>query len=232
MGGTGVNFLVQSQGGAKSQRITYSHPTSNLKFTVYPMAHLGSPHFYEKITQDLELFSYALLEGVTWRRNGKGGPLYDWAASSLGLVTQRNALKLPDHVKRLNIDMPSSLFRRRFLRLPLPQRLLLYSVRPLGWILAKFFHEGFLARRLVETSGRREKYRSPLRRLIRNRRDKHICKELRRFFKLHADVEKETRAAIIFGAGHMAAIHHCLRELGYEPKTKKWLKVFSVEEIA
>ena len=64
-----------------------SHPDHDLKITLYPVFHIGSPAFYAALSDDLERFQVFLLEGVRWWR--RRGSLYDLAARNLGLVSRR-----------------------------------------------------------------------------------------------------------------------------------------------
>lgn len=132
-----MQFIRSGSGGAKSCRVTWSHPAVRLKITLFPMAHLASSSFYQRVRRELEPFDYILYEGVSWRAAPTGHRLYDLAARSFKLAAQEEALRWPAKGVRINIDMPYPEFRTRFKALPLYQRLLLTFLRPLMWAISK-----------------------------------------------------------------------------------------------
>jgi len=188
------------------------------------MVHLASLQFYEEISKDLGRFDYILYEGVSWRRDGKGKPLYDWAAKNLGLVTQRKFLKFPDLVTKINIDMPPPEFRERFLNLSITYRFIFRMLRPLLWLITKFSaaKEYMINSMTTKEAKKYSKSYTQMDDLILRDRDEHICSELRKFTSRHFNTMDKTYTAVVFGAKHMVSISHCLRELGFKPKTKKW----------
>lgn len=188
------------------------------------MVHLASLQFYEKISEDLCRFDYILYEGVTWRKDGKGKPLYDWAAKNLGLVTQRKFLKFPDSVIKINIDMPSPEFRERFLNLSIMYRIMFRMLRPLLWLVTRSTsaREYIISSVTVKEAKKYSECDTVIDELILRDRDEHVCNELRTFTRTNFNTTDRIYAAIVFGARHMVSISHCLRELGFEPKTKRW----------
>jgi hypothetical protein len=188
------------------------------------MLHLASAQFYREISQDLERFQYVLHEGATWRKYSRKGSLYDWAATNLGLVTQRNSLKYPDHCIRINIDLPGEEFRDGFKRLPLRYKLLMTFLRPLLWAatVVPATREYLSANSTVSEAREDEGNETALKDLILNQRDDHICRELEEFVEANSCTPNTTFVAVIFGAKHMVAISRCLRGLGYHPTTRRW----------
>lgn len=61
-------------------RTTMFHPDHDLKVTLYPVFHVGSPAFYKALSDDLLRFHVFLLEGIRWR--GWRGPVYDLVAGN------------------------------------------------------------------------------------------------------------------------------------------------------
>ena len=70
--------------------------------------------------------------------------------------------------------------------------------------------------------------KSPLDRLMVDVRDRVIVENIRAFYEHHGQQPKRVWAAIVFGAGHMGAIGHCLSELGFKPGTRRWFTVLQV----
>ena len=208
-----------------------SNPDTDLKFTLFPMIHVGSPLFYREVGKDLERFQFVLYEGTTWRKDGKARPMYDWAAKNLGLVTQ-HALRFPETATCINIDMPADEFRARFLRSPIYIRLLLPLLRPLFWLLTFFpsFREYGLTSIVVREARKYGSSGGPRDRLILDRRDAHITGRIREFVAERRDAPDDTFVAVVFGAGHMIAISRCLRDLGFHPTSKRWFDVMRLKE--
>jgi hypothetical protein len=113
-------------------RTTMAHPDHDLRVTLYPIFHIGSPSFYAALSEDLVRFRIFLLEGVRWRWKTQ---LYDLAAQNLGLVTQRTHLHLPDGSERVPLDMSVQEFNREAGLLPVGWRLLLRLLRPILWVM-------------------------------------------------------------------------------------------------
>jgi len=199
------------------------------------MLHVASREFYELLSEELRGYSFILNEGVSWRR-GRPRPLYEGLAASLGLVAQARALRYPEEVPRINIDLPAEQFRRELGRLPLGQRLLLHGLRPLlGWLSRRpHFRQDFLTWLLSRERGLRRTSPttpSPLERLLGETRDRHIEGQLREFFEQHAHPPAPTRTAVVFGARHMGGIARCLRTLDFTPERERWMPVLSFAEL-
>ncbi len=228
-----MRFIKKWNRGAKSCRITYNHPDSRTKYTLYPMIHMASASFYKKISDDLNRFDFILYEGVTWRKNNKKHPMYDWAAKSLGLVTQKDHLKMPKDIRSINIDMPSDEFREEFIKKPLFWKLPFILIRPLFWLIVKITGSkrkvlSYIVPDNIYTDNSLEE--TPIGELIVTERDKCIVNNLINFNDEHKTADETIYIAVIFGAKHMIAINRCLRGLGFTPKTKKWFELICPQE--
>jgi hypothetical protein len=191
------------------------------------MVHIASEEFYQRVSDELRRCKYVLTEGVSWRKDRRRQRLYDLAARNLGLAAQEDALHYPETAERIHIDMPRPEFRRRFSRIPLRYRLLLIFLRPLLWVLTKLpeLRNMLLTHMVVKDSqSYRKKSSTPLKKLILDERDRAIVANMEEFYERSGSHDETTYAAIVFGAGHMNAISHCLRELGFRPGTRKWLE--------
>ena len=161
-------------------RTTMAHPDHDLKITLYPMFHVGSPAFYGALSEDLSRFRVFLLEGVRYR--GWRRPLYDLIARNMGVVTQSDRLILPDGSERVPLDMTAEEFARDARELPIGWRLALRFLRPLLWLLTATA----AGRDARWTSWGRRRSRSeddderPLMELILTKRDRVMSESLRR----------------------------------------------------
>ena len=57
--------------------MTWNNAETKLKFTTYPMIHIGDLHYYERTAAEIGRCQYVLLEGVSWRLGNKRRPLWD-----------------------------------------------------------------------------------------------------------------------------------------------------------
>ncbi len=176
-------------------RTTMSHPDHGLRVTLYPLFHVGSPSFYAALSEDLGRFRVFLLEGVRWR--GWRGPLYDLAARNLGLVTQREHLRLPSDAERLPLDMSEPEFKQEAGALPIHWRVLLWLLRPILWAVTSTE----AGRHSVWDSFSKESY-------VRGVRD--VDGPMEKLIKQGSPV------AVVAGAGHMPALYLTLRDCGFE----------------
>ena len=203
-----------------------SHPDHDLKITLYPVFHIGSPAFYAALSDDLARFQVFLLEGVRWWR--RRGSLYDLAARNLGLVTQTEHLRLPPDAERLPLDMDARAFARAARALPIGSRLFLNFLRPLFWAVT-FTEDG---RHLMwDTISKESHVRSrqaretPLQQLIKSKRDRAMSDKLRLFVQDPARIRAGRPAAVVAGAAHMPALYETLRDCGFQKGSVRWFEV-------
>jgi hypothetical protein len=213
-------------------RTTMTHPDHGLRVTLYPVFHIGSSSFYRALSEDLGRFRVFLLEGV--RMRGWRGPLYDLAARNLGLVTQREHLRLPSDAERLPLDMTEAEFTQQARTLPIYWRLFLWLLRPILW--AVTFTEG--GRHRVWDSFSKESYvrgirnvDGPLDRLIKTKRDLAMCDRLRQFVEDPTRLRQAAPLAVVAGAAHMPALYVTLRDCGFEKGSVRWFEVLEGLEV-
>ncbi len=227
-----MQFIKKWRRGAESCRITWNHADIKLKFVLYPMVHIASAAFYERISEDLKRCDFILYEGVDWRKSKRRHHLYDLAARNLGLAAQENKLIFPQNAKAVNIDMPSQEFRTRFEHIPFRYRLLLLFLRPILWGITKVpAIKAEIKKHLIVWNDHRHVYNEEdeLEKLICTERDKCIVTNIDHFFHDHIHCEKTSFVAVVFGAAHMPAISHCLRRLGFRPGTRKWIEMVHID---
>jgi hypothetical protein len=203
-----------------------SHPDHGLRVTLYPVFHIGSPHFYAALSEDLSRFRVFLLEGVWWR--GRKGPLYDLVARNLGLVTQRDSLHLPPDAERLRLDMTEPEFTREASALPLRWRVYLTLLRPIFWAVTltetgrhhmwDSFSKESHVRRIRNVNG-------PFDELIQTKRDRAMTDRLREVVRDSIRIQQGSPIAVVAGAAHMPALYRTLRDCGFEKGSVRWFEV-------
>jgi hypothetical protein len=207
-------------------RTVMRHPDHDLRITLYPMFHIGSPAFYDALSDDLRRFQVFLLEGVRWK--GLRGPLYDLAARNVGLVSQRERLRLPEGAERLSLDMSEVEFTREAGALRLHWRLLLRFLRPVLWavtLTASGRHAVWDAISKEKYARRRQAADTPLEQLIKDKRDRRMCDVLRAVAQDPVRIRVAHPIAVVGGAAHMPALYLTLRSCGYEEGSVRWFEV-------
>jgi hypothetical protein len=207
-------------------RTTMFHPDHDLKVTLYPVFHVGSPAFYKALSDDLVRFHVFLLEGIRWR--GWRGPVYDLVAGNLGLVTQREHLVIPAGSEQLRLDMTEAEFEGAARMLPIRWRLPLRLLRPLLWGVTRTEVGRHMAWDKFSKSSHLNALRdvtTPLDELIKTKRDQAMSDELRRFVEDPARVRDGSGVAVVAGAAHMPALYLTLRDCGYQKGTVRWFEV-------
>jgi len=207
-------------------RTTMSHAEHELRVSLYPVFHIGSAAFYSALSEDLGRFRVFLLEGVRWR--GWKGPLYDLAARNLGLVAQEQHLRLPIGSERLALDMSEAEFTREARALPPQWRALLWFLRPVLWAVTATE----IGRQSIWDSFSRASYirdlrdpESPLKELIKTKRDRVMSEKLRAFVQDPARTQQGGLVAVVAGAAHMPVLYRTLRDCGFEKGTVRWFEV-------
>ena len=230
-----MQFLRSDNHHVDSCWITWNHPETRMKVTIYPMLHIGHEGFYRRVSEELLRCDYVLHEGVTWRTGDRRRPLYDLVARNLGVAAQESVLSIPDSAKRVNLDMPRAEFRQRLFRLPLRYVATIMFLRPILWLLTlppplrqQFIQHGLLGkhRRLAVNET------TPLEELIVTARDRRIVESLQSFYHSHGYSRETIFTGVVFGAGHMPAICAGLRALGFRAATRRWVEVYRRAEIA
>jgi hypothetical protein len=207
-------------------RTTMSHPEHELRVTLYPVFHIGSPAFYAALSEDLARFRVFLLEGLRWRRSRAS--VYGLAARNLGLVAQFDQLRLPPGAERLPMDMDAAAFAAAVRDLPVSSRLMLRFLRPVLWAATlteagrHLVWDGLSKERHVRSLQEQE---PPVMQLVRSKRDRVMADRLRRFVEDPARIAKGEPVAVIAGAGHMPALYATLRDCGFQKGSVRWFEV-------
>jgi hypothetical protein len=212
-------------------RTTMAHPDHDLKITLYPVFHIGSPAFYATLSDDLRRFRLFLLEGVRFRGRR---PLYDLIARNLGVVTQRSHLRLPEGSECLSLDMTEAEFKREVRELPIQWYLVLWFLRPLLWAFTATasgrdaMWRSFGARRRSRANDDAEE---PLTTLIKTKRDRVMSELLRKFACDEQRIKAAVPAAVIVGASHAPVLYATLRACGYRKGNVRWFEVLEGLDI-
>jgi hypothetical protein len=228
-----MQIIEVSAGGVRSAVITLRREATPMRLVLFPMAHLGTPDFYQGVAARAGACDLVVAEG---------------AGKSLVTRALTLAYRLPGRSRRLDLvvqridfdrlavpviraDITVEQFRRRWRAIPVLQRLAVWCAVPLFavglWL--------FGTRRLIGSYMSRDdkpRRRDPadgrfgqLHELLVHHRDELLLDALASIHEAHR--AEPVEVAVVYGAGHMPAVTHGMRDrYGYRAQTAEWLTIF------
>jgi hypothetical protein len=217
--------------GVRSAVLRCIRAATPLRFTIYPMIHLGEPAFYADISRRLRDHDLIVAEGIQGADRSVRNltRAYRLAGGDrLGLVEQTRKV-VEVGVPVLWADMTGEDFGRRWREVPLAERAVAAGAAPLAGIYLRLFgSREFLARHLrVDDDTAIDSWRpdSGLDRLVCDRREALLVSALE-------DIDTQRRdepidVAIVYGAAHVLPVVRYLKAaLGYVVRAAEWVRVF------
>lgn len=227
--------IVEVTGYAiRSAVITMRRKETPLEFVIFPMLHVASPTFYSQVRLRLRECDLIVLEGIRGKSAGVSALTlaYRFAPRRRrnGLQEQRDELLLPKDVPVINPDVTAAEAISDLKALPRWTYILLMVAAPvMGLVFAlrgprAFFHEDQVVEDLPSTLRAEEMADNPVEHAMTDRRDRRLLDALS---EIHAERSSEPiRVAVVYGAGHVAAIVSGLRDRnGYRAREAEWLTV-------
>jgi hypothetical protein len=232
-----LQYLENSLLSLRAVHYTLKSPKGTAEIQLFPMVHVGSAAFYEQVRSRLERCDAILYEGVSSLKVRILTLAYRLVAhrKRLNLICQGDALPLKSHHSRLiHADVSAGEFNTEWSRIPFWYRLVLAVAAPLyGAYLCVTATRESIGRHLSldDQSSRHEALRwddsGGVDRAIISTRD---AKLLSRLESLLSAEPRESRVAILYGAGHMPAVTDLLMgKYQYRVIASEWLDVFAYE---
>jgi hypothetical protein len=233
LAGVRVQLIEQTGFGVRSATLTFARPGSAVRFTLFPMLHLGSPAFYREVRRRLGECDVVVVEGV----GGKTTSLITLAyrlggrVRRGGLVDQGRGLDLAGLKGRIvRPDLTAAQFARGWRKVSRKLRWLLLAAGPVFGLWLVIVGPGrALGRNLAldDLPSREEEELSDawpgFDEAVLDARDQALCQELER---LAAGADPVT-VGVCWGAGHMRAVIALLHtRLGYRIVSANWMTVF------
>jgi hypothetical protein len=229
-----MQLVEVSMTGVRSAAITLKAPDTAMRIILFPMLHLGSASYYRSVNARLANCDLIVAEGVA------GRSVIGWAISlAYRLPARRRRLALIvqtiDYaslgVPVVRPDMTARQFRERWRSVPLLQRLAVWCLVPpfalsfalLGTRRTLSRHVG--AEDLPDPMEMQARQLMPqFHELLLDHRDRLLTDCLASIYEArHAE---EIDVAVVYGAGHMAAVtRELFRRYHYRPRTADWLTV-------
>jgi hypothetical protein len=223
-----MQFIESSIIGLRSAVTTFTRPATPLRFTLFPMVHVGEQRFYDEVAARARLCQVIVAEGTPsqfvpaqeWMAQHRWGPFVDQVTAlrleSLGVPVCWEAT--PDH-------RPKS-----------PAEDLIYRVSDVVGAATLGLARKFINPRILNSVDQAETYDESAGNLTGGWFDRNFEYNVRtvrdarltgRLDEIHHDRAAEpVSAGVIFGAAHMPVIAaHLCGKLGYIAASSEWLTV-------
>ncbi|GAB3882242.1 hypothetical protein GCM10029964_039690 [Kibdelosporangium lantanae] len=218
--------------GVRAAILHVTRTRTPLKFTLYPMVHLGEARYYEEMSRRLRAHDLIVAEGVvSTDKRGRAVTLaYELPAGGerLGLVAQPWGM-VDVGVPVVWADMPGEEFSRRWQALPLVERAAINTGAPLfGLYLRLFMSRERLARSLElndDTIVDNWRPETGVDRLITDDRDALLVEAVTRIHEERRD--EPVDVAVVYGAEHVPPlVTYLMKAFGYVVTDSDWITVF------
>ena len=231
-----MQIIESSVIGVRSAVFSLECDDDGLRFTLFPMIHVGEPAFYEDVERRLENCDVILCEGVKSPTVSLLTLSYRFFAPNerLGLVLQ-SVMKLEQlHDRVVHADVSGDAFERRWSKLPFLWRHALPLIAPAYGLYLRYFgtrallarHCAFSYRKTAEEVLEGEDIRA-VKGVLLGWRDRHLIGVIDQLRAKHRGTG--AHIGVVYGAGHMrAVIRHLVRDCRYRIAGSEWVKVFGV----
>ncbi|MEM9477598.1 MAG: hypothetical protein AAGA71_20100 [Pseudomonadota bacterium] len=230
-----MQLIEPSIVGLRAARHTLRSPDHPAEITLFPMIHIGSQVFFDRIYDDARRADVVITEGVRSPIVRRIVRSYRWiGAERLGLVVQPPfSAEDSDCVVRHG-DLEPDAFDALWRQSPWFCRTLFEIGAPVVGIwrrftatrhtLAQDARTDSLPDRATILSWRPEQ--AGMFKAILEARDRHLCEVIEN--TIGPKGGSGPRVAVIFGAGHMGVVARHLHNLaGFRPAESEWIEVFS-----
>lgn len=222
-------------GNALDLRIAVYHftkPNSPHQFITFPMVHVGSSEFYQKIAQKLIPCDIVLYEGIKSKKGSLGIRSYELVAQHLGLSLQKEALETSrlKHIEFIHADLRKQEFEGYWRQIPLQQRMLfnIWTFAQHIYAMASINKEKIANNMRINLRGESAVLfgeNSKIDELFLKKRDQRLMHHMERQIELHKNTPKTF--GILFGARHIQTImRYLIDEQAYVVKQAGWVVVF------
>lgn len=225
--------IINTEAGVRAAILRLRRKQTPLRFTFYPMVHLGEPGYYAEISRRLRGHDLIVAEGVQGADASvqRLTSVYRLAGGNkrLGLVVQPQELT-DVGVPVIVADMTGEEFGRRWRTIPLTERAVAAGLAPVfGMYLRVSGTREFLARFLREDNDTAIDHWRPdsgIDKLVCDDREAVLLKAIENICEQRAN--EPIDVAIVYGAGHAIAVVTYLRAaLGYVVTSADWVQVFA-----
>ncbi|WP_431904714.1 hypothetical protein [Amycolatopsis thermoflava] len=219
--------------GVRSAVLRVSRRQTPLRFTIYPMVHLGERSFYDEVSRRLRDHDLIVAEGIIGASAGarKLTRTYRHAGGhhKLGLVEQSKSM-VDVGVPVVWADLTGSEFDDGWRKVPFTERAIATVGAPLvAGYLRMFGSPEVLARHLKlddDIAIDRWDPDSGLDRLVSDEREARLVRALQDIHERRHD--ERIDVAVVYGAAHaLPVVQFLMAKLGYVVSSADWVTVFT-----
>jgi hypothetical protein len=232
-----VQIIEVTDLAVRSSVIRLRRPGSKLQFVLYPMLHMAKPSFYAAVTRRLAAADVVVVEGVG---HGRSSVLLQALTSSYRVMRFNRRADVVEQridyaalgVPVIRPDVSREEFAAGWKRIPLRDRLLLWSVLP-AVLLVRLFggtrqiwsHSLELNDLPLTSKDEVQQELSPeLQAALSGERDERLLEALCRLHEERGDENIEV--AVVYGAAHTTpVVLGLMRRYGYRPRSADWLTI-------
>lgn len=228
-----MQFVEVSDLSVRAAAYQMVRPDSQLRFTLFPMIHVGEPGYFAAVYKRLTSCDLILIEGIESRKVTLLTRSYRWVdqVRRLGLVTQQSAKLIPPTARVIRTDLDGRDFDAGWKKLPFWERALVSLTIPIfaGYMMLHGTKD-LIARNLAmeDLPSREEMMLSgalKIESLIMDQRDAVLLGHVQWVHDEHQ--HHDMTVAVVYGASHLRAVTTYLsRKLGYHVAKADWLTVF------
>lgn len=229
-----MQFIEANVLGVRAAHYRLVSPRYALEFRLFPMIHIGAPEFYAEVGKQLRACDAILFEGARSRKARLLASSYMLIArrKHLGLVTQRAALPLRSlGVRLIHADSAAEELAADWSAIPWRSRVGATLGAPLYglWMFMTATRE-LLGQHMqtedLESRDFQDAFENwpELEKMLVTHRDSRLVSSLA---SLIANPGQTSRAAVVYGAGHMRVVTRFLLDVhDYRVVESRWIDVF------
>jgi hypothetical protein len=230
--GDQVEIIDAGVMGVRSAVMRLTRRATPLRFTIYPMIHLGEQAFYTEVSRRLREHGLIVAEGIQGADRGSRRltSVYRLAGGSerLGLVVQPKSM-VDVGVPVVWADMTGEDFGKKWREISLAERAIMGGAAPVfGLYMRMFGSREFLARYMPvnnDTAIDNWDPGSGIEKLVSDDREAVLVEALGKIYEERHD--EPIDVAIVYGAGHaIPVVAYLMSALGYVVTNAEWLTVF------
>ncbi|MEL6643245.1 MAG: hypothetical protein AAFQ79_04860 [Pseudomonadota bacterium] len=231
-----MQLIESSIVGLRSARHTLRSPDHPSEITLFPMIHVGTPEFYNRVFSEAREANVVITEGVRSPVVRRIVRSYRWiGVERLGLILQPPFDATGEACEVRSGDLDGSEFDALWRQAPLTYRAALEVGAPIFGLWRRFTATRATLAGFASTDSLPDRQSilswnpetAAILKAVHNARDRRLCDVIEA--AIGPANGPGRRVAVIFGAGHMGVVaRHFHHFAGFRPIQSEWIEVFPV----
>lgn len=233
-----MQFIEKNSFNVRSAIYQLKKEDSEIEFVLFPMVHIGSEKFYQKVSEKLSQCDLILAEGVNSKKVNFLTISYRVVKfmKRVDLVTQNEGLNFSQFKDKIfNSDICRKDFDKNWTSISFYFRFLLFLFIPFYSFYMMIFGSREIIAKNIATEDLpdsneiffQDDKTDKLDEVLIDKRDKILIENIRKAISNNQEVK--TRIGILYGAVHMRNIvNYLMNDLNYKIADSEWLVVFDL----